>query len=304
VLVLARDAVLDPCGLHELIARAMAATRRSTWTSRGASLATYYPEAATLLERLPSGSRQFPRDSLSDPDAAAVNLPSDGWDTINDSDGIRRAERRLFDSLRRPADGYLARLDRALSIALSRLLIRTPITPNLITGVGAVVGLAGAALLGVGASSLAVLGAIFLWVSCILDGCDGEVARLKLLSSPFGARFDVATDNVVHVATFAAIILYLHRSHPDLALAGPAIALFAGLILSMWSMSWVTSRRSPERHIGRRRIYERVASRDYVYIVVALTAVDRLQWFVWAAAIGANVFWLSLWCSSRAQHAR
>jgi phosphatidylglycerophosphate synthase len=304
VMVLARDAMPDPCRLHELVTHAMAATRRSTWTWRGAPLGTYYPEASMLLELLPSGSRQFPRDSLSDPDAAGVNLPPDGWDAANDRGGIRRAERRLFDSLRRPADGYLARVDRALSIALSRLLIRTPITPNVITGVGAVVGLAGAVLLGVGASWLALLGAILVWVSCILDGCDGEVARLKLLSSPFGARFDVATDNVVHMATFAAIILYLHRRHPELALAAPAIALFLGLILSMWSMWWVINRRPWKQRIGVRRIYERVAGRDYVYIVVALTAVDRLEWFGWAAAIGANVFWLSLWCSSRAQHAR
>src|SRR2546422_7233593 len=50
----------------------------------------------------------------------------------------------LLRSLHKPGDGYLARFDRVLSIALSRWLIRTPITPNVITAASLVVGLVGA----------------------------------------------------------------------------------------------------------------------------------------------------------------
>jgi hypothetical protein len=39
-------------------------------------------------------------------------------------------------------------------------------------------------------------------------------------------------------------------------------------------------------------------------MVMILTAFERLEWFVWAAVIGANLFWMSLWLGARAERAR
>src|SRR2546430_13488340 len=50
----------------------------------------------------------------------------------------------------------------------------------------------------------------------------------------------------------------------------------------------------PYTTLFRSRVYERIASRDYIYLVMVLTAFERLEWFVWSAAIGANLFWISL----------
>ena len=183
-------------------------------------------------------------------------------------------------------------------------MVRTPVTPNVITAVSLLVGLGGAALLASASSWNALLGAALLWASCILDGCDGEVARLKLLASRFGARFDIATDNVLHLATFVAITVHLHRRHPDMSFAGPALIFLAGVMLSMASVSWLINRYPPERRLGFKRVYERIASRDYIYLVMVLTAFERLEWFVWSSAIGANLFWISLWLGVRAQRAR
>jgi phosphatidylglycerophosphate synthase len=138
-------------------------------------------------------------------------------------------------------------------------------------------------------------GALALWACCILDGCDGEVARIKLLASPSGARFDTVADNIVHLATFVAVAQHVHGVRPDLGLAGPATLLLTGMLLSMASVWWLINRSPPEQRAGFPRVFERIASRDYIYLVVALTAVERLHWFVWAAALGANAFWLSLW---------
>jgi hopanoid biosynthesis associated radical SAM protein HpnJ len=299
VLLLAPEAMPDPRQLRDLLGRATGRKERTTWIWQGTAVATYYPSARALLELLPSGSGEFPRGALSDPGATRVQVAPDAWSDVHDAASVRGAERRLFGSLRQPSDGYLARLDRALSIRVSRLLIRTPVTPNLITGVSLVVGLAGAALLAFGASGIALLGVLLLWASCILDGCDGEVARLKLLASPSGARFDAATDDIVHVATFLAIYLHVRRVRPDLSLAGPALLLLFGVVVSMASVWWLINRLPLHRRDGFKRIYERIASRDYVYVVLALTAIGRLEWFVWAAAIGANLFWMSLWWMSR-----
>ena len=39
----------------------------------------------------------------------------------------------------------------------------------------------------------------------VLDNCDGEIARLKNLSSSIGEKFDTFVDWVVHAAFFAAL---------------------------------------------------------------------------------------------------
>ena len=66
-------------------------------------------------------------------------------------------------------------------------------------------------------------------------------------------------------------------------------------MVSVW---WLINRHPADSRTGFKRLYERLASRDFVYVVVVLTAVERLEWFVWSAAVGANVFWLSLWCAA------
>jgi hypothetical protein len=104
----------------------------------GRPAATFYPDALSLLGALPGGYRDFPHQALSDPDAARVEAPRDAWST-KDPDVVRRIERGLFRSLANSSDGYLARIDRALSIALSRVLIRTPMTPNGITALSLIV---------------------------------------------------------------------------------------------------------------------------------------------------------------------
>ena len=304
VLVLAPYGMPDPGRLVDLLAPSMRAQTRTTWIWQGAPVLAYYPEAGALLKTLPDGYRQFPRQSLTDRDTHHAQAPSDSWIDVSDPTGVGRVERRLLRSLGRPSDGYLARLDRTVSIGISRRLIPTRITPNAITGLSLIAGLGGAVSLALGTSWIAVLGVLLLWASSILDGCDGELARLKLLTSRFGARFDVVTDHVVHAATFVSVALHVYRTRPDMPLAAPVTLLLLGVALSMASVVWMIDRVPPERCDRLTRVYERIASRDYVYILLVLTALGRIEWFLWGAALGANLFWLSLWWWVRAQRSR
>lgn len=274
------------------------ATRPRTWVLDGAVLAAYYPAARDLPAWLTGELDGMFQHAAELSHARAMFAPREAWQGLSGSDGIQRAERRVFRSLRKDSDGYLARLDRSLSIAISRRLIRTPVTPNHLTALSLAVGLLGAALLTFADYWIGLVGAVFLWSSCILDGCDGEVARLKLLASTVGARFDQMTDNVVHLATFVAIVLHVHRIHPEFDMRTPGLLLVAGVLLSMALVWWLILRRPDEGRPRLERILERIASRDYVYLIVILTALQRLEWFVWAAAIGAHLFWLTVWWAS------
>ena len=240
------------------------------------TLAAYYPRAA-----LRAGSA--PR---------RISVRPGTWARIRKPEDASRAQERLWDSLPRESDGYIARFDRGLSIALSKRLIDLPITPNQLTTLGLAVGLLGAALLAQPSYPLCVLGALLLWSCCILDGCDGEIARLKLLDSPAGARFDALADNAVHLAVFIAIPAHVASAHPGAQVLRPALALLSGFLLSAF-WTWRLILRRPGRN-PLHRVFERVASRDFLYLVLLLALARRLDWFLWAAAAGSHLFWAAL----------
>ncbi len=200
----------------------------------------------------------------------------------------------LCSRLVKDSDGYIAQLDRKVSIAISRALLPFPVTPNHVTTAGLLLGVLGAWWLAAPTTLVQFYGALVLWFCCLLDGCDGEIARLKHLQSEAGAKYDLWADHFSHLATFVALPIGVARVHPGRDWTVPGVMLVAGFLLcGFWVWKLVLS--VPEEQRGPRAlIVERIASRDYVYLIVALTAIGRLDWFVWAAAVGSHVLWLSL----------
>ncbi len=117
------------------------------------------------------------------------------WIDVDDSRAVKRAENLLLDRLPKTTDGPVSRhLNRPLSKRISRHLVRTSITPNQISlfcfGVSALA----AGLFAMGGHLLLALGAVLAQFASVIDGCDGEVARLKLRESSFGGWFDAVLD--------------------------------------------------------------------------------------------------------------
>lgn len=111
------------------------------------------------------------------------------------------AEAMLFESLRKRTDGPVARaLNRPISLAVTRRLVATDITPNQMTIVANVIGAAGVWLVFQATWSLLAVGALLVQLQSILDGCDGEIARLKLQSSRIGEWLDNVLDDHVNIA--------------------------------------------------------------------------------------------------------
>src|SRR5262249_20972213 len=110
------------------------------------------------------------------------------------ADNAREARRFMLRCLRKPVDGLISRtINRPISLAMSSLFVETPITPNQLTILTFVVALVAAALMTQGHF---FLGACVMQFSSILDGCDGEVARLKYQSSRLGGWLDTILDDV------------------------------------------------------------------------------------------------------------
>ena len=291
LLVLSAAGFPEPEALRRFVARAAAESRATRWVCDGRPVAAYFPTAAPLLA---GDCADVALRALQD-ESPAEPVKSPGWVAADDAGSAAAAERLLFAALPKDTDGYLARYDRRLSIALSSVLLRWPVTPNAITTASLALGLLGAWWLASGSYAETVAGALLLWFCCLLDGCDGEVARLKLLCSPTGAAYDLAADHLSHLATFIAIPVAVHRAHPQADLWPPGILLISGFLACLFTV-WYLVLRKPESERGPYAlVIERVASRDYVYLIVALALIGRLEWFLYAAAVGSHLFWIALW---------
>jgi phosphatidylglycerophosphate synthase len=237
-------------------------------------------------------------------DAAAIALDGGLCIPVPDAPAAAAAERALIQqlaALTADSDGPIARLDRAVSTRLSRYLVRTPLRPNHITTIGTAVGFLGAWALAQGTYGFGVLGTALFWLAVIIDGCDGEVARLKFQESRIGYLYDVTTDNIVHVAIFIGLGLGAYRTAPGghllwliaIGVGGFAAAAAATLLTIVRhppvQMAAPRSRRGRLRQ-QLLRGFDALMNRDFAYALLALAVIGRLDWFLWGAAFGTYAY--------------
>lgn len=114
----------------------------------------------------------------------------------------KKARRALLRSLRKPIDGIVAKyLNRHVSLALSPIFVRFGVAPNVLTVVFTLVGLTGGLLAWIAEPWWAlVLAGTLVQLQSILDGCDGEVARLTFRFSKVGQWLDSIGDDLTNYA--------------------------------------------------------------------------------------------------------
>lgn len=103
---------------------------------------------------------------------------------------------------------------RPLAGLLVQELERTPITPNQVTILSGVASLLSGVLLGLGGWHgrwLAIPAGVMLLVSIVLDCADGQLARIRGVSSPIGRVLDGFVDIVAPVAVMHGLVFYLLR---------------------------------------------------------------------------------------------
>lgn len=95
----------------------------------------------------------------------------------------------------KPSDGPVSHyLNRPLSIRISRRLVSYPITPNQISVFSFLCSALASGLLALGGYPALLLGGILAQFASVIDGCDGEVARIKFQSSDYGKWLDAVLD--------------------------------------------------------------------------------------------------------------
>lgn len=100
--------------------------------------------------------------------------------------------------------------NRRISIIITKYLAKTNITPNQVTFISFFIILFSAYLFSTGLYKNLIIGAILLQFGYILDSVDGEIARLKNITSPRGAWLDAVIDRVIEIVLISSLCLGLY----------------------------------------------------------------------------------------------
>ena len=167
----------------------------------------------------------------------AVDVTGEPWIDVDTPESLQEAERRLLGSLGKNGDdGFIAaQLNRRLSVPISALLARTSITPTQISVTSFLIALGGAAFFTLGRFWTGVVGAVLLQLASVVDGCDGEIARLRHLATARGAWLDTMLDRYADSAMVVALTLGYTAGHPGVLPWLGGFAAITGFLLASYS---------------------------------------------------------------------
>jgi 1L-myo-inositol 1-phosphate cytidylyltransferase / CDP-L-myo-inositol myo-inositolphosphotransferase len=132
--------------------------------------------------------------------------PGTWWQDVDTPKDLRTARRLLRRSLPKPTDGPVSRyLNRPISTRLSMAISPLRLPPDAISFVVFMVGIMSASFL---AAGHAVVGGLMVQATSVLDGVDGETARLQMRANPRGAWLDGMLDRMVDAAIVAGLGLW------------------------------------------------------------------------------------------------
>ncbi len=238
---------------------------------------------------------------------------------IRTAGDLRDAEATIRRSSYKHTDNTLARFNRRISLPISVTLIRTPLTANQLSILLVAVGFYSAWLFSIGHYAAGVVAAFLSLAASILDGCDGEIARLKYQESALGCWIETFGDYSYYIAIFIGLTIgAVRRTHVEafywvggLALSGTLLS-FALLIFLRTRITAGRPERlhaiAAERFKAEPTFWSRLiwrlsftATRSAMpYGIFAFALANLLPAIVVLAAIGSNIYWISLVVKLRA----
>jgi CDP-L-myo-inositol myo-inositolphosphotransferase len=156
--------------------------------------------------------------------ARTVDVTGLPWLDVDTPEALREAERRLMrDQGRKTRDGPVSRhLNRPVSRWLSRYLVRTSLTPNQTSLISCLLSCVAAGLMALNGYPALAAGGALAQLASVIDGCDGEIARLKYSQSEFGGWFDAVLDR------YADAVLLFGLMWHEFAAEGTGLAILLG----------------------------------------------------------------------------
>jgi phosphatidylglycerophosphate synthase len=250
----------------------------------------------------------------------AGQIPRPGTDSlellntrVRDARDLAAAEREIRETVFKPTDHDLARFNRRLSIPISVALLRTPVTANQFSILLLFLGLYAAWLFSLGSYATGVAAAAVSLAASILDGCDGEIARLKYQDSALGCWLETVTDYAYYFAVFGGMTIGVVRYTGWNGFYWIGTGALAGMVTAFMLLLYLRHRISgdaPERFAGivKGKFKEdgsqytkwlarlsNVATRAQMpYGILGLALLGALPLVLVLSLIGANLYWIGI----------
>ena len=174
---------------------------------------------------------------------------------------------------------------------MSRLLAKTPATPNQVSLVSFAIALGS---LGLFLSGHNIWAGVAAQASSIVDGADGDLARLKNMSTPFGGFFDAVLDRYADVAILAGLAYWSIESEewvsPTLVVAVGLLAIVGALLVS-YTRARVEASMGISSGISFPGLAGALATRDARLLAVMIGAVAGQAFATLALLTHALVVW-------------
>jgi len=143
--------------------------------------------------------------------ARIFDIKGSYWIDVDNEIAFKKAENILLDNLKKTSDGPVSRhLNRPISTRISKYLLKKRITPNQISFFSFILSVIGALFFSLGGYVNLLIGGILAQVSSVIDGCDGEIARLKFQTSEFGGWYDAVLDRYADAFLLFGLTYYAY----------------------------------------------------------------------------------------------
>ncbi len=230
----------------------------------------------------------------------AVDVTGLFWMDIDTKKDLAEARRRFIKKfLYKPTDGIISRrLNRPVSTFISTRLARFKINPNLMTLFSAVVGILSAWFVSRGNYLSVAAGGLLYQAASVIDGIDGELAKMLYKNSRTGEWLDTFADNLTYVAFTFGLMWAAWRIHGEAGLVTGAFATVGVILFLVFSYAKLIREKSGGSllaiHANPRGFWQSLLRRDFfaflfmwlsllhqVFLMTALTAAGAWAGVIW-----------------------
>lgn len=262
--------------------------------------------------------KQAASDFLKEGEAVYFDIGNGFVQPIETRSDVKRAEQHIIRYIYKATDEKHARLNKRILMPFLKLVLKTPLTPNIISLIGVMVSLLSGYFFAQGKYLYSLLGAFLALVSGLLDHVDGSVARLKSKESAFGAHFETVCDFIFYFVFGVGLTVGLYRNSGNSFYIFLGVAAFFGTLVSLLLISYQRKRFASNPSLYAAEAHHRIdqSKQNWIirygrmsyfvirrpvlpYYLLILTAVQLLPFVLFMTALSANLFWILLAYSTR-----
>lgn len=222
---------------------------------------------------------------------------------------FKKAKQLILKALVKPTDGPISRyINRPISTRISAVLVKLRLSPDLVTVFVFAAGIVAAWFASRPSPSLQILGALFYQFHSIIDGCDGEIARLRRRSTTYGSVLDSVVDDLSNALFWLGLSIgvakHEHWTWPYYTGLVTAVFYVLTILLQYRSTLQQTGRGDKSSFWKKKSalfsVFSAMLRRDvFIVLILLVTCWDGQKWLVLAFPTASFAAFIATWMQFR-----